>query len=203
MRQTGLLISFILLFVSHTIWAQEKNTLETHIFEVKSSQSGMYEQRLLEQNAKLGGYLVQQTRHGNQSRLTIRVPRGEQSKQILDMVKSWQFQIKYAQELDDRRREMLNLQTDVETGQRHYEKLVGLMQNAGLENSLELEREMLEVISKLEQARGRMQFIEKRSQWVELRISFFMTEAVQKKRTAELKIPWLRSLSLSGFLENF
>jgi len=91
----------------------------------------------------------------------------------------------------DYQRAQITIKTQEET----LDTILKLFDQAGLYEALEIERKIREMISEIEQARGKTRLIEERVRYAYVTLSFKSYQA-EKERPNTCPFPWIRDLSL-------
>ncbi len=153
--------------------------------------------QILEEVKGLGGFHVLVT----DNRLDLKVP-PENLSEAIKTVTVHGLVISKSIQRTDLTQEIAQLEGALRSKQEIFERLETLVNQSDLSSTLNIERTMGQLVSEIEQAKGRLRVETERAQWAVINLSF-QYRARQEIVYVESPFAWLNNVELPRFIREF
>jgi hypothetical protein len=96
-----------------------------------------------------------------------------------------------------------NLQVTIRTQNESLRNIMRILQSAGLRDTLDIERKVLQMIVELEKAKGNLNYIREHIRYAYVDIYFKTYASVQKRENARSPFGWINRLKLENVLGRY
>ncbi len=157
---------------------------------------------ILDQTKKKQGFLLRQRSSSSKEWLQVKIPAHQDYTTILSGLKQYGLIVNQDKNFSNAGEDIVTLRGKIKTLQQYLDSLYSLYKNSGLQQSIEIEKNINATIRKLEHAKGQYRFLIDQTKNVVISIHFSFPKKV-KKTTINFGVYWLKNLSISHFIKNF
>ena len=146
----------------------------------------------------VGGYYIRKSDSG----ISLRLPAGMQSK-VEDLLKENGTLIRYNINTEDIENEYLVIQKQLDSRRRLLADYNRLIASANFSSTLTLEKELMTVVSEMENLRGKINKMDNEYQFLRLDIRFFSEETRRPPSASSSSFDWINRINFYNFIGGF
>lgn len=203
---SSFLLAFALTILPIAVHAESKPQRPRQIHKLhltlKVAQLDTAVTRILTQAQKQDAFVQRRYSRPKTERFTLKVAIGDQLRQLLAFIKKQGIVIKETNETTNIGAKLARYQADLTSWQKHLNELYKLMNHSDFEETLELEKEIQRVVSRIETLKGKIRYLKRRSRMATVRVSFQFEPPVDNEYQ-NLGIPWVRLVGIKHFMDKF
>lgn len=202
----ALLLTGACFITSLPVHAAEKNSksylVRSYTIYLKTPKLQDSVQYILLQTHKRNGFLIQQRSSPGSEWMQVKIPADQDVTGLLNGLRELGLVARQDKSFTNAAEDILQLKGRIKSLQKFLASLYDLYKTAGLQQSIEVEKNINKTIEKLEAAKGKYRYIINQTQHIRISVHFSFPQ-VKKQKAMDYGVPWLKQVNISSFIQSF